>query len=418
MTVLRQVLPHAADVPLAALAEPTAAAELTPFAPATLDFCAALSTALARGAETRALPAVQALAFWMRRAELVRLGDRFRASETPETVLVPRGTVFHLPPANVDTMFVYSWLIALLTGNRSVIRLSTRRSAQGDAIVAVLARTLAEHGTDALRAATTMVAYGHDAEVTRALSARCDVRVIWGGDRTVETIRALPLPPHARELTFPDRSSLAVLDAARYCALDAAQRERLAERFYNDVYWFDQLGCSSPRAVVWRGGAGLVGPASEAFFDALSAVVRRKAYQVETGAALAKLAYAHRTALDRAVERGVLLSNEVAVLSLRDAAALPEDHPGGGLFFQLRVDALEELVPLCRRRDQTLSHFGFAQDELVALARALNGRGIDRMVPVGQALAFGHVWDGMDLLQEFTRRVVVQRDAARAGGGA
>ena len=41
------------------------------------------------------------------------------------------------------------------------------------------------------------------------------------------------------------------------------------------------------------------------------------------------------------------------------------------------------------------------------LARSINGRGIDRFVPIGQALAFGSVWDGLDLLHEFSKRVVV-----------
>ncbi|MFC6804089.1 acyl-CoA reductase [Deinococcus caeni] len=39
---------------------------------------------------------------------------------------MPRGLVFHVPPANVDTIFIYSWLMSVLAGNRNVIRLSSR----------------------------------------------------------------------------------------------------------------------------------------------------------------------------------------------------------------------------------------------------------------------------------------------------
>jgi hypothetical protein len=59
------------------------------------------------------------------------------------------------------------------------------------------------------------------------------------------------------------------------------------------------------------------------------------------------------------------------------------------------------------RGDQTLSHFGFDPGEPSALAAELNGRGVDRIVPVGQALAFGRFWDGVDLLEEMVRRVHV-----------
>jgi hypothetical protein len=37
--------------------------------------------------------------------------------------------------------------------------------------------------------------------------------------------------------------------------------------------------------------------------------------------------------------------------------------------------------------------------------RAANGRGVDRIVPFGEALTFGRFWDGYDLLAELTRRV-------------
>lgn len=39
---------------------------------------------------------------------------------------MPLGMVFHLVPSNVPTVAFYSWLMALLTGNSSVVRLSSR----------------------------------------------------------------------------------------------------------------------------------------------------------------------------------------------------------------------------------------------------------------------------------------------------
>jgi hypothetical protein len=55
------------------------------------------------------------------------------------------------------------------------------------------------------------------------------------------------------------------------------------------------------------------------------------------------------------------------------------------------------------RRDQTVTHFGFTAPELTDFARAVAGAGIDRLVPIGEALTFAAVWDGYDLLREFTR---------------
>ena len=55
-----------------------------------------------------------------------------------------------------------------------------------------------------------------------------------------------------------------------------------------------------------------------------------------------------------------------------------------------------------------MAHFGFALAELRALARELGARGVDRLVPVGEALAFEPTWDGYDLIGDFLRRVTVR----------
>jgi len=52
-----------------------------------------------------------------------------------------------------------------------------------------------------------------------------------------------------------------------------------------------------------------------------------------------------------------------------------------------------------------VTHFGVEAADLRAFARRLNGRGVDRLVPVGRALSFHRYWDGHDLLQGLCRRV-------------
>ena len=82
---------------------------------------------------------------------------------------------------------------------------------------------------------------------------------------------------------------------------------------------------------------------------------------------------------------------------------IPRRWLGVGTFPQARVDSLGDLAPIVVRRDQTVTHFGFVADELVTFARSLAGRGVDRIVPLGTALDFAAIWDGYDLMREFTR---------------
>ncbi len=408
---VRQVLPAERDAGVHSLmAQLGAAATTTPFGPELVDFGAAFSRRLSR--EARGLPEAQALAFWMRRAEISRLAAEFAALGNDRVLLVPRGTVFHVPPGNVDTIFVYSWLLSTLVGNRNVVRLSSRNSEQTELIIGVLRSLLDDGAYPTVRAGTAMIRYGRDRAVTDALSAGCDLRVVWGGDGTVAEVRRSPLPPHATELTFPDRFSLAALAACGYLALPESGRDALLERFFTDAYWFDQLGCSSPRLVVWVGERGAVDRASPDFFARLAETTRRRGYRVDTATAVAKLGYGCRAAIEAPVAALHRYDNSVTVLPLTTFAAELRgdacgDFSGAGLFFQLRVDSLLDLVPHIERRDQTLAQFGFAVGELTDLVRALNGRGIDRIVPFGRALTFDRVWDGHDLLQSFTRRSTV-----------
>jgi hypothetical protein len=397
------LVPELRSAPLAEVVSRLAAAPppLVPFSDPILDFCAGFSQAIFRDREASRYPELAALAFWMRRAELVRLRGEFEKMARSDTVAVPRGLVFHIPPANVDTIFVYSWLLAALAGNRNAIRMSSRRAPQSDILLRLWREALAAAAPE-MAQSTVVLSYGHSDEATRALSLACDVRVIWGGDRTVDTIRAAPLAPHARELTFPDRASLAAIHAGRYCELDEAGRAKLAGRFFNDAYWFDQMACSSPRLVVWVGDAETVARAADAFWDALAACIRRNRFESPAAVHMRKLVFSCQAIVDLPVS-DYRRDPEATVLRLESPAFEPREHSGGGLFFTARVDGLKDLVPVLKRHHQTLTHFGFDLPELRDLAARFGGRAVDRMVPVGQALQFGRFWDGYDLLHEFCR---------------
>ena len=374
-----------------------------PFDPSVLDACADLSQRIMRDREARQYPELLALGFWIRKAELHRLREEFLRLERPDRVLVPRGMVFHLPPRNVDTMFVYSWLLSALTGNRNVIRLSPLRSESTNVLLRLFSEALAAAAEPA-RSTTLVVSYGHEEEPTAILSALCDTRVIWGGDQTVAAIRRSPIAPHAREITFPDRRSMAAIQAEAYLQLTVEDRAKLADRFFNDSFWFDQLACSSPRSVVWCGAPEQAREGSADFFPRVVESVRQHGLLGAPAHSMRKLVYSAGLVLEAPVS-ACRRWPELTVLTLDSAAALGGEHPGGGLFLETTIESLEELVPVLGRKDQTLATFGFSDDELRRWVGKLNGRAIDRVVPIGQALQFGRFWDGLDLLLEFCRQI-------------
>lgn len=376
---------------------------LPPFAEEVMNVCDDISRRIMADAEARRYPELLALGFWIRKAEIRRLRGEFEALGRADRVLTSAGTVFHLPPRNVDTMFVYSWLLSALTGNRNIIRLSPLRSQSTNVLLRLFCDALAAAGGSA-RTSTLIVSYGHEDEPTAAFSAVCDVRVIWGGDQTIRAIRRAPLPVHSRDIAFPDRYSFSALRTSSYLALAEKERDGLADRFFNDTFWFDQLACSAPRVVLWCGAPEAASEASSDFFPRVAACARRRNYLLSGASSMQKLVFSADAVLDRTVV-GYRRWPELTVLTLESLAAFDRSHPGGGMFFEANLESLTELVPTLERKDQTLTAFGFADAELRAFLQSLNGRAIDRVVPFGQALQFGRFWDGRDLLLEFCRQI-------------
>lgn len=392
-----------ADTALAALRR---ASDLPPFGALQLDFAGALSRALLAAPALRAHPDLVALGYWLRPAHLRRLIDPVQ-SAAAHTVLLPRGLCFHVAPANVDTLFVYSWVLSLLCGNRNIVRLSSRPGAAADVLLTLLDTLLAQPAWQAVAQRVAFVRYGHDDRLTAALSAACDLRVVWGGDATVQALRAVPLPPHATELCFPDKFSMVLLRASSVNALDGAALAALAQALCNDAYTFGQAACSSPRLVLWLGAADEVPAARAALWPLVEQAAARFAHGLGAADALNKRVAADLLALqaDVHIEPGPSLVQRVW---LDEPAVHAGLHCGGGLFHEARIGQLAELLPLLDRRVQTLSQHGVGRDEWLALARQGLPRGIDRIVPVGQALDFSPVWDGVDLWRAFTREIDIR----------
>lgn len=72
----------------------------------------------------------------------------------------------------------------------------------------------------------------------------------------------------------------------------------------------------------------------------------------------------------------------------------------------VELSRIDEISSMVSRSTQTITHFGFGEEELHRLAGALVGRGGYRIVPVGEALNFEQIWDGVDLFRHATRVIV------------
>ncbi len=374
---------------------------LPPFSEEVLAFLGDLSALLMKSPAARPYPDVVTFAFFCRRASLEKLRTDYEGALDSR---IGRGLSFHIAPGNVPVNFAYSLVAALLAGNACVVKASSQDFAQTRIICAAMKQLLDDQHA-ALRDHVTVVIYPRERQdVTEMFSAACDSRIIWGGDETVRRVRTAPLPPHANEITFPDRYSLLAVNAAAVEAMDDRQLAAAAQGFYNDTYLTDQNACTSPRLIYWLGSGESLQRAQARFWEAVRSHAADR-YRLEPVVAVDKLTAACRAAIRLPDSRMVSMpDNTVVRMALaRLTPEVEENRCAGGFFLEYAAETLNDLAPVVRRRYQTLSYLGLEADELVRFVRDNRLTGIDRIAPVGKTMDFALTWDGIDLIRTLSR---------------
>lgn len=363
------------------------------FSPEACDFLEALSRRLLSMEASRDYPDVVTFAFWCRRASLRQMAKRY---EGRGELRYGRGVSFHIAPSNVAVNFAYSFGAALLAGNGSIVRLPSRPFPQTDLILSALRSALEEH--PAMKGRVSMVRYGHEKAVNDRFSSLADVRIIWGGDRTIEEIRSSPLRPRAKDIAFADRFSLAVIRGDAYLKGDP---EAIAKAFYDDTYLTDQNACTSPRVVIWMGEK--VEEARDRFWQAIHDYAEAR-YTLPEVRSVEKLTKACLLGAAKNATLRKMPDNLVTCVEVEELTGDLSDYMGNcGFFLEYRARGLQDILPLCGERCQTVSCYGISSGEMEDFVREYHPKGIDRVVPMGRTMEFDLVWDGMDLILEMSR---------------
>lgn len=378
---------------------PMLACEHRPFDPTLLEFGQHFSKILSAHSD----PDLSALGFWLRPAQLNVLKSRFAKLNTQTIIRSPRGLVFHITASNVDTLFAYSWMISLLTGNNNIIRLPSKHSFAIEQILNIIKDLFQNKNYVSIARTNHFIRYGHQKHITETISALADVRIIWGGNETINIIRSIDLNPYAKEIVFPNRTSYAAISSKSYGQLKNDKKTRLAQAFFRDAYGFDQHACSSPQFIFWIGDEEEIQIFSTEFYRYLNEEIQRRSYQVPLSDFLKKQTAIYTLCAQSPVTSVNIISNELSILSMHEPPLNTVQHPGAGLFYHIELQSLQDINTYISSHDQTLTYFGFETSILDTFAKGLKGRGPTRIVPIGESLSFSFTWDGYDLMQELTR---------------
>lgn len=353
-----------------------------------LEFITGLSHRLLQLANTQ--PDLVALGFFLRPAAVKQALNSRKTAK----VLMPLGMTFHLVPSNVPTVSFYSWLAALLQGNSAVVRLSSRINAVQEAMLALLDQMLNEPQWQMIANRTRFIRYPHNNAITEYLSSRCAVRVIWGGDATIREIRQIPLSPKAKELCFPDRKSVAVLETNYLHSLNFTDFSRLIQRLGQDISQFNQQACASPVLLVWLGE-----PTSELwqrFWTALS-----HQFSDEFADKLEQTINLQLASCDGVIEQTEVFG-KLVIGATSHAANVNRCQFGSGVLAYQIVESCDVWVSQ-QASFQTCVYVGADKASFAEKVKNSMAMRMDRICSAGQALAFDWSWDGEDLLQSYSR---------------
>lgn len=370
-----------------------------PFDEEVMDFLNDVSRAIMGMREAKAYPDVVTFGFWIRKASLLNLKKRFGRSDGD--LHMGRGIVFHIAPSNVPVNYAYSLAAGLLTGNANIVRVPSKDFPQVAIINKAIHESLESHRR--MKGYICLIRYNRNKEINDCLSAMANVRVVWGGNRTISELRESPLAPRAGEITFADRYSFAVIDSEEY--LRMPNKDKVAEDFYNDTYLTDQNACTSPRLVAWIGNQKE--GAKKEFWEHLHKIVKEK-YTFQPIMGINKLSSSYLAAV---IWHGVKLETHgdnylvrVQIPELQDGLMELKDH--SGYFFEYDCGDILELKPICDNSHcQTIGYIG-SKEMLYPLLRS-GIRGVDRIVPVGKTMDFDLIWDGYDLSERLVRTIKI-----------
>lgn len=371
----------------------------TVFAEEVIEYLNALSSSLLKDKESRNYPDVVTFAFFCRKANLLRLKELYCDNRV---LRLGRGVLFHIAPSNVPINFAYSLVAGLLAGNANVIRLSSKQFPQVDLVIrhCLLLTGKKEYLNISERIA--LVRYERTSDANAYFSSIADVRVIWGGDATIATLRQYPIPPRSFDICFADRYSIAVVRPKAIMAATEADLKRLAEDFYNDTYLFDQNACSAPHLVFWMKESRME-DAKERFWYYIYMHAARK-YRLQPVLSVDKLTEFYREAIVLPCHKIKTKDNLIVRNHLDHLPRNVDDFRcAGGFFLEYDIDSLDQIAEVVTEKYQTMAYYGFDKNELENFVVNNRMRGLDRIVPFGQTTAFSLTWDGYNLIDTLSR---------------
>ena len=367
-----------------------------------IEFFDDLSKSLLKRKEVKYFPDVVSFLFFSRKSNL----NKIKKNYLEQKKNLGRGLSFHISPSNVPINFAYTLLTGLISGNKCLVRVTSKEFEQLTFLISEIKKKLNLKKYLFIKKNILVIKYKYNEEITDYLSKISDIRIIWGGDKTVNEIRKSPIKPRSFDITFADRYSACLIDTNYYIASE--EKSKIAKNFFNDTYYFNQKACSSPHLIFWLGDKDQYLKARKIFWEQLYQVLEKKKFTLDSFSILNK----HKiicgsTFKNNHENTSIYKDNRINLINLKKLnKSVFSISCGDGLFAEYQSKNINSLIKIMSQKFQTLTYIGNKKEKVLEKIINKSPKGLDRLVEVGDAGNFSFDWDGYELVRPMSRKII------------
>lgn len=370
-----------------------------PFNEDKINFLGEISKKILIDKKLNIYPDLKDFGFWCRKKNLIKL----KYSLTENKTLLGRGIALHIPPSNVPMNLAFTMAFGLLAGCENFIRLPENEFPQTKIFLSIIKRIVSAKKFNAIKKSLCVIKYDKCDKKSSFMSELSDVRLIWGGDKTVEKFKEYKTKIKNVDLYFPNKISGSLIYTKKVKKLNSKELSTLAYKFYNDSFLMDQKGCSSPKIIFWLGKNKNI---ENKFINELSEFITKK-YRFDYAKTNNKIFLLSELGLNS--NQKIKTSLNKIKLTMLNINKPPKEHTYSdlsyGAFYIVYLKSLKDIIKYINSNFQTLSFFGFNKDELKEFIIKNKLKGVDRVMPIGRAFEMGLDWDGYDIIRQMCRTI-------------
>ena len=373
-----------------------------PFNKISLSFIEDLREELKKNKKIYEYPELAYFVFWLRKSKIKKIEDDFKDKKLRNG----RGLVLHISSSNLPTNFIYSFIFGLLSGNSNIVKIPSAPFPEKKILISAINNIFKKKKFKLLKKTNLFLNIERNSKNFIKISKNCDARVIWGGDNSVMSIRNVPIKPRSIELVFPDRYSFCVMKSS-FLNNPGKKRqiELAAEKLFRDTYNLSQLACNSPHFIF------IIGKIKEKnlnlFWEYFLKIIKKKV-KFENSISFEKFDKLISNIIKiNSISSVKRFGNYLHLVNLDSIDEIENIRGKNGIFFVKKIKKMSELKRYITEKCQTISYLGFNKKEMLEFVAKNNLDGVDRIVPIGQAMDIDVVWDGYEVLKHLSRVITI-----------